>query len=343
MRPVQGGPAQDCRRPAPPAATGWRWSAWATSAARRWPTWCSPRGWPTAGLAERVEVTSSGTGDWHVGHPMDERAAATLTRAGYDATRHRARQFAADWLEDRDLVLAMDAANLADVRAAGPATPDGRVRLFRDFDPRRARRRRARPVLRWGRRIRGGPRHGRADGRRPGHRPGRPPSAGRGPRDPPARARPPGRGAPRLRGGGDLARRRRRHRDDHPAAAQRRHDRADEDPRARPGRLLRDRGRRAGLARRARGRRGPRGAGRRPGLPDPAVDRAGPQHPRRRRRPGPRPGRHARRRRRRRTARSGTGSSAGCRCPTGRRTRGRSSTPCAGCCRTCAWPATAAP
>jgi protein-tyrosine phosphatase len=88
-----------------------------------------------AGLAERVEVTSSGTGGWHVGHPMDERAAATLTRAGYDATRHRARQFAADWLEDRDLVLAMDAANLAHVRAAGAAAPDGRVRLFRDFDP----------------------------------------------------------------------------------------------------------------------------------------------------------------------------------------------------------------
>ena len=88
-----------------------------------------------AGLADRVEVTSSGTGDWHVGHPMDERAAATLTAAGYDATRHRARQFAADWLDDRDLVLAMDAANLADVRAAGPATADGRVRLFRDFDP----------------------------------------------------------------------------------------------------------------------------------------------------------------------------------------------------------------
>lgn len=88
-----------------------------------------------AGLADRVEVTSSGTGDWHVGHPMDERAAATLTRAGYDATRHRARQFAADWLDDRDLVLAMDAANLADIRAVGPVVEGARVRLFRDFDP----------------------------------------------------------------------------------------------------------------------------------------------------------------------------------------------------------------
>ena len=84
-----------------------------------------------AGL-DRVEVTSSGTGDWHVGGPMDRRAAAALTAAGYDATRHRARQHdpvAPD--EDRaDLVLAMDAANLADL---GGRTE--RVRKFRDFDP----------------------------------------------------------------------------------------------------------------------------------------------------------------------------------------------------------------
>ena len=38
-------------------------------------------------------MTSSGTGGWHVGNPMDERAAATLTAAGYDPSRHRARQF----------------------------------------------------------------------------------------------------------------------------------------------------------------------------------------------------------------------------------------------------------
>ena len=37
-----------------------------------------------AGLHDRVEVVSSGTGGWHVGKPMDRRAAATLT-AGYSA------------------------------------------------------------------------------------------------------------------------------------------------------------------------------------------------------------------------------------------------------------------
>lgn len=81
-----------------------------------------------AGLDDRVEVTSSGTGDWHVGHPMDRRAAATLAAAGYDPTRHRARQWTGN--DDADLVLAMDADNLADI---GGRTR--RVMLFRDFDP----------------------------------------------------------------------------------------------------------------------------------------------------------------------------------------------------------------
>jgi protein-tyrosine phosphatase len=83
-----------------------------------------------AGLDDRVSVESSGTGDWHVGEPMDRRAASTLTEAGYDATRHRARQYVADSPDSHDLVLAMDAENLADIGG-----PNDRVKMFRDFDP----------------------------------------------------------------------------------------------------------------------------------------------------------------------------------------------------------------
>jgi protein-tyrosine phosphatase len=82
-----------------------------------------------AGL-DAVEVRSAGTGDWHVGQPMDRRAAATLAAHGYDPTRHRAQQVGADWTERFDLVLAMDATNLEDLGGRGD-----RVRLFRDFDP----------------------------------------------------------------------------------------------------------------------------------------------------------------------------------------------------------------
>ncbi|MGY2701016.1 low molecular weight protein-tyrosine-phosphatase [Nocardioides sp. HB32] len=84
-----------------------------------------------AGLDDRVEVTSAGTGGWHVGNPMDRRAAATLAAAGYDPTHHRAQQWAGtDDLDAQDLVLAMDAQNLADLGGRSD-----RVRLFRDFDP----------------------------------------------------------------------------------------------------------------------------------------------------------------------------------------------------------------
>lgn len=89
-----------------------------------------------AGLDDRVSVVSAGTGDWHVGGAMDRRAAALLTAEGYDASRHRAQQVLPSWLDECDLVLAMDGDNLRDLRALGPAEPDPeRLRLFRDLDP----------------------------------------------------------------------------------------------------------------------------------------------------------------------------------------------------------------
>jgi protein-tyrosine phosphatase len=83
-----------------------------------------------AGLDDRVSVHSSGIGDWHVGQPMDRRAAATLSAAGYDPSRHRARQHDVSWVDRRDLLLAMDHENLA---ALGGRSE--RVLLFRDLDP----------------------------------------------------------------------------------------------------------------------------------------------------------------------------------------------------------------
>jgi protein-tyrosine phosphatase len=83
-----------------------------------------------AGLDDRVVVHSAGTGDWHVGNPMDHRAAATLLAAGYDPSRHRAQQYDDSWSDTDDLVLAMDHDNLADLGGRSE-----RVGLFRDFDP----------------------------------------------------------------------------------------------------------------------------------------------------------------------------------------------------------------
>jgi protein-tyrosine phosphatase len=83
-----------------------------------------------AGLAGRVIVDSAGTGDWHVGEPMHRTASRQLKRNGYDGDTHRARQFDRSWLAERDLIVAMDAANLRDLRALAGGDDDHRIRLF---------------------------------------------------------------------------------------------------------------------------------------------------------------------------------------------------------------------
>jgi protein-tyrosine phosphatase len=83
-----------------------------------------------AGLDTRVAVDSAGTGDWHVGDPMNSRARAQLARRGYDGSAHRARQFNDSWFAERDLVLAMDASNLASLRVLAAADAQPRIRLF---------------------------------------------------------------------------------------------------------------------------------------------------------------------------------------------------------------------
>ncbi len=83
------------------------------------------------GLAERVRVTSSGTGAWHVGEAADPRTAEALRRAGYDAS-HIAAQIGPEHLE-ADLLVALDSGHLAALRRA--VQDAGRLALLRSFDP----------------------------------------------------------------------------------------------------------------------------------------------------------------------------------------------------------------
>lgn len=83
-----------------------------------------------AGLADRVEVASVGTGDWHVGGPADPRAVATLARHGYPS-EHVAAQLTVEHA-DADLLVALDRGHL---RAARRLAGTDRVRLLRSFDP----------------------------------------------------------------------------------------------------------------------------------------------------------------------------------------------------------------
>jgi protein-tyrosine phosphatase len=87
------------------------------------------------GLQDEVEVCSAGIGDWHVGEEADRRSLDVLAARGYDGSAHRARQFAAPWFDDHDLVVAMDRTHLRDL--CGMAAPEAaaKVRLLTSFGP----------------------------------------------------------------------------------------------------------------------------------------------------------------------------------------------------------------
>lgn len=89
-----------------------------------------------AGLGDRIEVESAGTGDWHVGEPADPRTVDALRRAGYDGEPHRARQFDASRFGELDLVVALDRGQLRTLRGQAPTPEDAaKVRLLQSFDP----------------------------------------------------------------------------------------------------------------------------------------------------------------------------------------------------------------
>ncbi len=88
-----------------------------------------------AGLQERIELDSAGTGAWHVGEPPDRRATAAARRRGI-ALGGVARQVQPSDFEGFDLILAMDSSNLSDLRRLAPdESARARVRLLREFDP----------------------------------------------------------------------------------------------------------------------------------------------------------------------------------------------------------------
>lgn len=70
-----------------------------------------------AGLADRVEIASAGTGDWHVGKPPHEGTRKLLDRNGISYEGMRASQLKAEDGGAYDLIIAMDSRNEEDIRA----------------------------------------------------------------------------------------------------------------------------------------------------------------------------------------------------------------------------------
>ncbi len=85
---------------------------------------------------DRLAVTSVGTGPWHEGEPMDERARQALGNRGYDDPGHRARQVVVGELPAVDAIVALDRRHERTLRSlAGDPEIAARLVLLRAFDP----------------------------------------------------------------------------------------------------------------------------------------------------------------------------------------------------------------
>ena len=85
------------------------------------------------GLEGEIEIESAGTGDWHIGHPPDERSVAAAAERGVELTGE-ARQVAHGDFDGFDLLIAMDRQNRDDLLALARSAEDReKVRLLRSY------------------------------------------------------------------------------------------------------------------------------------------------------------------------------------------------------------------
>jgi protein-tyrosine phosphatase len=85
------------------------------------------------GLAQKIQVDSAGTHNYHPGNPPDERSQAHAVKRGYDLSGLRARQISDADFERHDLILAMDWDNLALIEEECPPEHLGKVRTLTEF------------------------------------------------------------------------------------------------------------------------------------------------------------------------------------------------------------------
>lgn len=88
-----------------------------------------------AGLSQRIQIDSAGTGDWHIGKAPDPRTIDEAAKRDYDLAPLRARQVSAADFAEFDYVIAMDNENLKNLKAMQPADYQGHLGLFLAFAP----------------------------------------------------------------------------------------------------------------------------------------------------------------------------------------------------------------
>jgi protein-tyrosine phosphatase len=84
-------------------------------------------------LADRIQIDSAGTHDFHIGNPPDGRAQAAAAQRGYDLSELRARQVENRDFAEFDYVLAMDEDNRSLLLQQCPPEHRRKVRLLLQF------------------------------------------------------------------------------------------------------------------------------------------------------------------------------------------------------------------
>ena len=79
------------------------------------------------------DVASAGTAGYHSGEPPDGRSVAAAASRGYDIAAQRAQTLQTAHFEDYDLLLAMDADNLSNMRRMAPPGTVEKCRLFLSY------------------------------------------------------------------------------------------------------------------------------------------------------------------------------------------------------------------
>jgi len=82
-----------------------------------------------------LEIDSAGTSGWHDGNPSDPRASAEAARRGIDMSYIRSRKVLPEDFERFDLIVAMDAQNMRDLKAMQPAGSAAKLVKLLDYVP----------------------------------------------------------------------------------------------------------------------------------------------------------------------------------------------------------------
>ncbi len=85
-----------------------------------------------AGLSAQFEIDSAGTGGYHVGESPDRRSIKVARAHGVEISSQRSRKLKLPDLSHYDAVIAMDRANLRDIRRLTKPAHSAQVSLFLD-------------------------------------------------------------------------------------------------------------------------------------------------------------------------------------------------------------------